>query len=73
MEAYLDAEAIQKKDTTVVLSYDATDAKAFPRLSNRPIKGFTRGGMEFTPWLITNHGSKHRDYIYLPKGKWGKL
>ena len=72
MEAYLDAEAIQKKDTTVVLSYDATDAKAFPRLSNRPIKGFTRGGMEFTPWLITNHGTKQRDYIYLPKGKWGK-
>jgi hypothetical protein len=28
--------------------------------------------MLFTPWLITNHGRREKEYIYAPKGKWAK-
>lgn len=56
----------------VLLSHDATNSIALPRLGNRPLKDFTKGGMLFTPWLITNHGRREKEYIYAPKGKWAK-
>ena len=72
LEGKLDAEATQCPEELIFLSYDATNAISFPHFSNRPLKAFTKGGMAFTPWLITNHGLRQREYIYLPKGKWEK-
>ena len=72
LEACLDAEAIQCPEELIYLSFDATTAMHLPRLTNRPIKAFHKGGMGYTPWLITNHGRREKDYIYLPQGKWIK-
>ena len=72
LETRLDAEARQCPSEVVYLSFDATNEIVVPHLSNRPLKGFTAGGAGFTPWLITNHGTRQREYIYVPKGKWAK-
>ena len=72
LESHLDAESVQCPEELVYLSFDATAAMSTPRLQNRPIKAFSKGGMSYTPWLITNPGRKERDYIYLPQGKWDK-
>ena len=72
LEGKLDAEACQCPTEVTLLSFDATTSTITPHLSNRPLKAFTAGGMAFTPWLITNHGSRKKEYIYAPVGKWGK-
>ena len=72
LEAYLEALAIQSPEDMILLSYDDTGELGFPNLTNRPLKsqGNTRFGV--VPWLMTNHGVRKRNYVYMPKHKWSK-
>ena len=72
LEAHLNALAIQNPEDMILLSYDDTEFISFPNMGNRPLKAQGHTGFRVVPWLLTNHGNKKRDYVYMPKGKWIK-
>jgi hypothetical protein len=72
LEANLNAQAIATPADMILLSYDDTEFMTFPNMTNRPLKNMGNTGFRAIPWLLTNHGSKKRDYVYMPYGKWKK-
>jgi len=72
LEAHLNAQALQAPSDMILLSYDDTEFMTFPNMTNRPLKGQGNTGFRAVPWLLTNHGTRKQDYVYMPYGKWKK-
>jgi hypothetical protein len=72
LEAHLNAQALQAPSDMILLSYDDTEFMTFPNMTNRPLKGQGNTGFRAVPWLLTNHGTRKQEYVYMPYGKWKK-
>jgi len=72
LESHLNALAIQTPSDMILLSYDDTEFMTFPNMTNRPLKNMGNTGFRAIPWLLTNHGTRKREYVYMPYGKWKK-
>ena len=72
LESHLNALAIQTPSDMILLSYDDTEFMTFPNMTNRPLKNMGNTGFRAIPWLLTNHGTRKKEYVYMPYGKWKK-